>query len=79
LYNASDYSEIYKNPENEIEEMDAGDNIFLDFEDEEVKLCGDVFIKIMHLSNNNNHKQICRFGINTSFLKPMQEQEAIIK
>ena len=52
----------------EIEEMDAGDNIFLDFEGEDVNVSGDIFIKVMHLSANSNHKAICRFGINTSFL-----------
>ena len=59
--------------------MDAGDNIFLDFEEENIKLCGDIFFKIMHLSDNGNHRQLCRFGINTSFLKPMEKDDKIIK
>ena len=54
IMNARDYSEIYKNPESE--EMDAGDSIFFDFEDENVVLCGDMFFKIMHISNRQNHK-----------------------
>jgi hypothetical protein len=55
--------------------MDAGDSIFFDFEEDNVVLCGDMFFKMMHISNRQNHRQLCRFGINTSFLSPIQSDE----
>jgi len=59
---------IQENPENEIVEMRAGDDIYIKMPQSNNLLKGDIFIKIVHRSLKGNDKVLCRFGINTAFL-----------
>ena len=49
----------------------------ISFEDDLKSFCGDIFIKIMHISakaSGGNDKQICRLGIHTSYLSNVDDQ-----
>lgn len=70
IFNAKTYEKIYENDKNLIIERAAGENIVLDFGEDQVNLQGDLFFKIMHISGKDagSDKMICRFGLHTSFL-----------
>lgn len=43
----------------------------ISFEEEDVKICGDIFFKLISLSKSGDQAKntmICRFGLHTSFL-----------
>lgn len=77
FYDAHKYEKIHENPERDIIERLAGDNIFLSFKKENLVLSGNIFVKIMHLSRSGNHKMVCRFGFHTSFLSKLKNDDQL--
>jgi hypothetical protein len=55
------------NKDEEIMEVNAGDNIFISM-NVEIPLSGDILIVLMHKSEVNNDRLVARFSLNTAFL-----------
>lgn len=71
------YAKLYDIPkkDHEITELDQREPAVIDFP-KSTALCGDAFFKLMHRSKKGNDKLICRFGLNTSFLRCYEGMQA---
>lgn len=64
--NAKNYEVIVQNPFDEIQEVQAGDNLTIPMPPR--YMSDDLFFKVNHKNSKEGEKIICRLGINTSFL-----------
>lgn len=70
------YKKLYDNParQDQITTLMQKDAAHMQFPSS-TELCGDTFFKLMHRSRGGNDKLICRFGLNTSFLRNHNDEQ----